>query len=199
MRHWLFGGRTDLTNLVLLCDRDHGLVHDLDLVMARRDGVLVVTAPDGRRVWGAPDATFPGGLAGLDTPWSADDDTFAGVHPVDTAVVRRPARAHPADSAASAPGARPGRTPAGRSDRLTRPGTTRRRRRVAAAGVLRHRPARGATPISSTLFPGGEPPMPEAMHVNGERMGVRYVVGVLMGNRDLVRRLAAEQEASMAP
>jgi hypothetical protein len=30
------------------------------------------------------------------------------------------------------------------------------------------------------------------MHVNGERMDVRYVVGVLMGNRDLVRRLAAE-------
>jgi hypothetical protein len=41
--------------------------------------------------------------------------------------------------------------------------------------------------------------MPEAMHVNGERMDVRHVVGVLMGNCDLVRRLAAEQEASMAP
>jgi len=30
------------------------------------------------------------------------------------------------------------------------------------------------------------------MHVNGERIDVRYVVGVLMGNRDLVRRLRAE-------
>jgi hypothetical protein len=30
------------------------------------------------------------------------------------------------------------------------------------------------------------------MPVNGECMDVRYVVGVLMGNRDLVRRLAAE-------
>jgi hypothetical protein len=30
------------------------------------------------------------------------------------------------------------------------------------------------------------------MPVNGERMDVRYVVDVLMGNRDLVRRLVAE-------
>jgi hypothetical protein len=30
------------------------------------------------------------------------------------------------------------------------------------------------------------------MHVKGERIDVRYVVGVLMGNRDLVRCLAAE-------
>jgi hypothetical protein len=30
------------------------------------------------------------------------------------------------------------------------------------------------------------------MRANGERMDVRYVVGVLMGNRDLARRLAAE-------
>jgi hypothetical protein len=30
------------------------------------------------------------------------------------------------------------------------------------------------------------------MPANGERMDVRYVVGVLMGNRDLVRRLRAE-------
>jgi hypothetical protein len=46
--------------------------------------------------------------------------------------------------------------------------------------------------IGATLFPAGEPPLPEGMPVNGERMDVRYVVGVLMGNRDLVRRLAAE-------
>jgi len=31
------------------------------------------------------------------------------------------------------------------------------------------------------------------MRANGERMDMRYVIGVLMGNRDLVRRLAAEQ------
>ena len=35
MRHWLFGGRTELANLVLLCDADHGLVHDHDLVLSR--------------------------------------------------------------------------------------------------------------------------------------------------------------------
>ena len=34
--------------------------------------------------------------------------------------------------------------------------------------------------------------MPEAMHVNGERMDLGWIVGVLMGNRDLRRRLAAE-------
>jgi hypothetical protein len=32
------------------------------------------------------------------------------------------------------------------------------------------------------------------MKANGERADIRYVVGVLMGNRDLVRRLAAEAE-----
>jgi hypothetical protein len=37
------------------------------------------------------------------------------------------------------------------------------------------------------------------MQVNGERIDVRYVVGVLMGNRDLVRRLAGEQEVPMVP
>ena len=47
--------------------------------------------------------------------------------------------------------------------------------------------------MGTTLFPDGEPALPAAMHVNGERMDVRYVVGVLMGNRDLARRLAAEQ------
>jgi hypothetical protein len=47
--------------------------------------------------------------------------------------------------------------------------------------------------MGSTLFPDGEPALPEAMPVNGERMNIRYVVGVLMGNRDLVRRLATEQ------
>ena len=169
MRHWLFGGRTDLINLVLLCDRDHGLAHELDLVMTRRDGFLVVTTPDGRRVWGAADAAFQDGVEGLGMPWAPDGEAFVGVHPIDTAVGRRPAAAGPP------------RAPAGRSDRVTRPGTARKRRRTA-----------GTSSIGATLFPAGEPPLPEAMHVNGERMDVGYVVGLLMGNRDLVRRLAAE-------
>ena len=46
--------------------------------------------------------------------------------------------------------------------------------------------------LSRALFPTGEPPLPEAMPVNGERMDLRYAVGVLMDHRDLIRRLAAE-------
>ena len=184
MRHWLFGGPTDLANLVLLCDRDHGLVHDLDLVMTRRDGTLVVTTPDGHRVWGSPDAAFAGGITGLGTdPLSVD--AFVGVHPVDTIVGRRPV-----------PSGRATRTPAGRADRVTRPGV-RGRRRALGAGAIRHEPRPGANLVGVALFPDGEPPLPEAMPVNGERMDVRFVVGVLMGNRDLVRRLAAETGADV--
>jgi hypothetical protein len=177
LRHWLFGGHTDLPNMVLLCDRDHGLVHDLDLVMTRRDGALIVTTPDGRRVWGAADAAFAGGLDGLadleapvDGPW---DDAFVGVHPIDTVVGRRPA-----DARRNRAGIRPGTAPAGRSNHGTRPPGRRTGRRAA---------------IGATLFPGGEPPLPDALKANGERMDMRYVIGVLMGNRDLIRRLAAEQ------
>ena len=47
MRHWLFGGRTELANLVLLCDADHGLVHDHDLVLSRRE--RPADRPDPRR------------------------------------------------------------------------------------------------------------------------------------------------------
>jgi hypothetical protein len=62
---WQLGGPTDVANMVLLCDADHGLVHDLDLSMLRRNGDLVVTAPDGERVWGPADPAFRTGLAGL--------------------------------------------------------------------------------------------------------------------------------------
>lgn len=184
LRHWLFGGRTDLSNLVLLCDRDHGLVHELDLVMSRADGRLVVTAPDGRRVWGVADAAFTGGLPGLSDTSPARDE-WAGVHPVDLQMERRPSAADPVATAASRPvRARPG---------SRRPG--RRRDRHNASKRLR--PTCPAVPIGATLFPDGEPPLPDAMPTGGERMDVRYVVGVLMGNRDLVRRL--ETEATGVP
>ena len=52
--------------------------------------------------------------------------------------------------------------------------------------------SRGLGALSRALFPTGEPPLPGAMPVNGERMELRYAVGVLMDHRDLIRRLAAE-------
>jgi hypothetical protein len=127
MRWWSSGGRTDLANLVLLCDVDHGLVHDLDLVMTRRAGELVVLTQDGRRIWGAADTAF-------------------------------------ADS---------GSLPVGSVD--------------------------GASdPMAALLFPDGPRPLPEAMKANGERMDMRFAIGVLMGNRDLERRLAAEARGGLA-
>ena len=36
------------------------------------------------------------------------------------------------------------------------------------------------------------------MQANGERMDLRHVVGVLMGNRDLERRLVAEAKGDSA-
>jgi hypothetical protein len=176
MRHWLFGGRTDVSNLVLLCDADHGLAHDLDLVMTRRDGRLIVTTPDGRRVWGTADAAFTAGLAGLDdvdgldgaeqtAAASPDDPAFTGVHPIDTARGRRPV----SDSA----------PPTGRNA-------------PPAAGATR------AASVSTLLFPHGEPPLPDAMHVNGEPMSIAYAVSVLIGHRDFVRRMAAETGVAMA-
>jgi hypothetical protein len=115
LRHWLFGGRTDLTNLVLLCDRDHGLAHDLDLALSRADGRLVAVTPDGERVWGPADTAFTAGVGG-----------------------------------------------------------------------------------SSELFPGGEPTLAGTLAVGGERMDLRYVVGVLMTNRELTRRLAEQNGLGLA-
>jgi len=51
LRHWLHGGRTDVSNMVLLCDVDHGLVHEHDLVLSRAGGRLLATTRDGQQVW----------------------------------------------------------------------------------------------------------------------------------------------------
>ncbi|WP_139263717.1 DUF222 domain-containing protein [Geodermatophilus africanus] len=221
LRHWLFGGRTDLDNLVLLCDADHGLVHDLDLVVARVDGRLVVTAPDGRHVWGTADAAFHAGLAGLgDRPAPnvtdvhersagakpTTADPLTGVHPIDVETGRRPAL--PLDAVLD-----PGRHPARQRRRTTAGGRGRRSWTRPGGGAARPAPAgppRSRWPrdrrrvrrapgveqtvaaMNRTLFPTGEPPLPDAVHVNGERMDLRYAVGVLMSHRDLIRRLAAE-------
>ncbi|MGZ4540396.1 MAG: DUF222 domain-containing protein [Blastococcus sp.] len=165
MRWWTFGGRTDVAGMVLLCDVDHGLVHDLDLVMARRDGKLIVLTPDGRRVWGAADAAFVGGVEACASPTApVQVDPFVGVTPIDDVRGRRP-RVDEVESMS-----------AGRAVRALRPG----------------RSADAATALTHALFPDGSPPLPDAMLVNGERIDMRYVVGVLMGNRDLERQLAAE-------
>lgn len=105
-----------MNNLVLLCDADHGLAHDLDLVMIRRAGELVAVTPDGRRVWGRPDVAF-----------------------------------------------------------TTGPGSV------------------AVTPLASDADPG----LPGSLAVGGERMDLHYVVGVLLGNRDLERRLTAERTGSL--
>jgi hypothetical protein len=49
--------------------------------------------------------------------------------------------------------------------------------------------------VSSVLFPGGEPALPDTLQERYDRMDLRYAIGVLMGNRDLARRLAAEAGA----
>jgi len=162
MRHWLFGGGTDLDNLVLLCDVDHGLVHDDDLVMHRRDGRLVVLTPDGHRVWGVGDAAFAGGVAGLARA-GASVDAFVGVQLIDELAARRP---------------------------VMGAGT------CAGADAGTGTPTEVASPsggdLTSLLFPGGPPDLPAEMHVNGERMDLDHVVWVLLHQRDLQRRLAAE-------
>src|SRR4051812_29386408 len=102
MRHWLFGGRTDLANLVLLCDVDHGLVHDHDLVLSRSNGRLIVITPDGRHIWGGADAAFVHGLHDLEVNRTTGQGGYVGVHPIDTVVGRRPAEAPRPDRRSSA-------------------------------------------------------------------------------------------------
>jgi hypothetical protein len=212
LRHWLFGGRTDLANLVLLCDTDHGLVHEHDLVMSRTGGRLVVLDGDGRHVWGTADAAFPGGLTGLDAERTADGDPFVGVSPIDTVVGRRPAV--PVSSTPAARVAGTGRILHRRPTPARRPDPRRdRTRRTAPAGptVLAGRPPsrrpgrrtafdrppeataeRQAARVSRILYPAGEPALADSLQERYDRMDLRYALGVLMDNRDLARRLAAE-------
>ena len=92
---------------MLLCDTDHGLVHDHDLVLSRRNGALIVLTPDGRRIWGTADAAFAHRTARRRHSPAADPagstDPFVGVHPIDTAVGRRPTDAPPPGHDAQAP------------------------------------------------------------------------------------------------
>jgi hypothetical protein len=46
--------------------------------------------------------------------------------------------------------------------------------------------------VGAVLFPDGEPDLPDAMQMGGERIDVGYVVSVLMSHRDFARRLGSE-------
>jgi hypothetical protein len=75
---WSVGGRTDVDNLVLLCDRCHGLVHDLDLTLRRSPGgQLSAWTPGGAPVW-EPTATDAAPEApphdGLPAGWPANGE-----------------------------------------------------------------------------------------------------------------------------
>lgn len=50
IKHWLRGGRTDIDNLVLLCDRHHRLIHDHGYSMHGTGNDVSCHRPDGRLV-----------------------------------------------------------------------------------------------------------------------------------------------------
>jgi hypothetical protein len=131
--------------------------------MSRSEGRLLVTTPDGRRVWGSADAAYRGGLAGLTDGATADETAFRGVPPLDRVVAPCPAGADPAATVDASGG-----------------GTS-------------------TASITRLLFPDQAPGLPDAVHVNGEPMDLAYVVGVLLGNRDLERRLATENAGTASP
>jgi hypothetical protein len=218
MRHWLFGGRTELANLVLLCDGDHGLVHDHGLVLSRKAGRLIVLTTDGRHIWGTADAAFTTGLAGVDTACTAEGTAaFTGVHPIDDVAGRRPADAQqinrdaedapsPGRTMRPRPGERrpaaPARHPALASHRRPAHRPPNRRperssRRVALGAASPAPPARAAARLSRLLFPDAEPPLGDTLQAGYDRLDLRFAIGVLMGNRDLARRLAAEATVPM--
>ena len=217
MRHWLYGGRTDLANLVLLCDADHGLVHQHDLVLSRQKGRLIVLTPDGEHIWGTADAAFLTGLGdtGIPTPDVAGGtDPFVGVHPIDHVVGRRPTAISPENQGGDIdppcgqallrrpsrarrpgprrPGVRRGATPIHRAPRTGGPGNRRRGRRVALGAASPADAARERARLSHVLFPDGEPSLDDSQQARYDRMDLRFAIGVLMGNRDLARHLAAE-------
>jgi uncharacterized protein DUF222/HNH endonuclease len=82
LRSWLAGGRTDVSNMVLLCDVHHGLVHDHDLVLSPPCCRLLAVARDGRQVWqesGRFRGTADEALSGLLPP----SDELPAAHPSD--------------------------------------------------------------------------------------------------------------------
>ena len=92
MRWWMFGGRTDVAGMVLLCDVDHGLVHDLDLVMTRREREADRAHPGRSSGLGSRRRRVRRGCRGLRIDrGAAPRDPFVGVTPIDEERGRRPA------------------------------------------------------------------------------------------------------------
>ncbi len=164
LRRWAFGGRTDVSTMVLLCDVDHGLVHDQDLLLSRRGGQLIVLTPEGQRIWGRADAAFPAGLDGEPT-----DDSLAGVHPLDQ---RRARRAGPTDPAATAP----------TGGTVTPLPTTAGRASAARSMADALHPLLPVDPATDR---------PDGLSASGERMDLGHVVWALLAHRDHLRRLSA--------
>ncbi|WP_222266633.1 HNH endonuclease signature motif containing protein [Modestobacter marinus] len=163
LRRWAFGGRTDVSTMVLLCDVDHGLVHDRELVMSRRGGQLIVLTPEGQRIWGSADAAFPAGLDGEPT-----DGSLAGVHPIDQLRGRRPSS--------------PGSAHTATGGTVTPLPTTPRR---ASSG-------RSVTDALHPLLPADPATgLPDSLSASGERMDLGHVVWVLLAHRDRLRRQSA--------
>ncbi|MFN8233219.1 MAG: HNH endonuclease signature motif containing protein [Actinomycetota bacterium] len=60
IRFWSRGGRTELSNLALICSFHHRLVHEWGWGLAREpDGDLRWSRPDGRRYLGGPSRGDP--------------------------------------------------------------------------------------------------------------------------------------------
>lgn len=209
LRHWLFGGRTDIANMALLCDVDHGLSHDLDLVMSRCDGRLVVTTPDGVRVWGGANAAFATGRKETAPGPTRSGEPYAGVHPIDETIGRRPAEAHEPD--------RERRQPTSATREIRARHSTDRRPRCATG------PFPGRGPAAPRARAGGDPgvaPLPLSRPPRSGRAAGsvascsrtapprcpqrrrrptsastwRTRSASFMGNHDLVRRRSAEAE-----
>ena len=64
IHHWAQGGETSVDNLVLLCRHHHRLVHEGGFGVARTDGRVRFTLPDGR-----PIASSPSMPASSPPPW----------------------------------------------------------------------------------------------------------------------------------
>jgi len=45
IKHWAQGGRTDLSNLLLLCHRHHWMVHEGGWQLVRSEGDALLTIP----------------------------------------------------------------------------------------------------------------------------------------------------------